>query len=368
MARALIIGAGGIGRGFVPWILPDFEIDLLDANAEIVAGIEDQGFFTSWMSDGTELRELVVRPLHVTTDIADLELADYDIAFISVGPRNVSSLPRAVGQLQCPVFSLENDPATVEWIRELYDVQNVMFGVPDVIASSTASPRNLRTDPLSLHTENGIMYLQDAPCVSDALKSLLPDVVWLPVERLNAEWDAKLYIHNTPHCIAAFLGYQAGVEYLHQALARPAIAHIIDGVVDEILGALKVATKHDHDFLESYAKKEVRRFTNPHLFDPILRVAREPIRKLHPSGRLMGALRLCLTSGIEPVYLTAGIAAGLSYANPGDKDHAVMALLSDFGVPAFMQFHLSLPPDALESEYVAASFPKAMSYLNRVLL
>ena len=32
MARALIIGGGAIGRGFVPWLLDEFELDILDAS------------------------------------------------------------------------------------------------------------------------------------------------------------------------------------------------------------------------------------------------------------------------------------------------------------------------------------------------
>lgn len=367
MARALIVGGGGIGRGFVPWILNGFAIDIYDTDTQLTQGIAEQGFFTSWMSDGAELRKLVVRPERVTSDFADIDPTGYDIAFISVGPRNIAKLPSQVGLLTCPVFSLENDPITVEWLKSLYGMKDAVFGVPDVIASSTASPESLAADRFSLHTENGVMFLQESKRVDDRLKALLPDVEWLPVDQLNAEWDAKLYIHNTPHCVAAYLGYLSGCTYLHEALARPAVARIVDGVVDEILTGLKLVTHHDHDFLESYARKEMRRFSNANLYDPISRVAREPIRKLHPSGRLMGALRLLLTSGVEPVHLMAGIAASLRYLEPRDRDCEALRLLPEFGVKAWLKFHLSIPPGSIESDYVAQNFDAASAYLDRVL-
>jgi mannitol-1-phosphate 5-dehydrogenase len=368
MARALIIGGGAIGRGFIPWLLDSFDLDILDMSTELVDGISARGGFHSYMSDGEKLLEKWVRVRLITTNFDQLDPLNYDIAFISVGPRNVTRLPIGIESLRCPVFSLENDPITVEWIKQAYKLETVYFGVPDVITSSTASPDNLLRDPYSIHTENGVLYLQKPLKLDSSLKELLPDVHWLPVERLNQEWDAKLYIHNTPHCIAAYLGHMAGCTYLHEALAKPAIQRVIDGVIDELLCALKMVTPYDHHFIESYAIKEVRRFSNRLLFDPVSRVAREPLRKLHPSGRLMGALRLLLSTGTSPTYLMAGIAAALSYADKNDKDYAQLCELDTFGIPAFLKYHLGMSEQSIETDFVAKHFEDAVHFLQREIV
>ena len=367
MAKALIIGCGAIGRGFVPWILHNFEIDFFDADLGLVAGITQQNGYRTYMSDGQNLSYMQVKPRKATSDFAELRPSDYDIAFISVGPSNVKRLPEKISHLSCPIFSLENDPITVDWIKQHYGLQWVYFGVPDVITSSTASPENLANDQYAIHTENGVMYLQDNDQTSADLKAALPDVKWLPVERLNQEWDAKLYIHNTPHCIAAYLGHLSGCTYLHEALANPVISRVIDGVIEELLYALKVTTAYDHHFIESYAEKEVRRFSNKLLFDPISRVAREPIRKLHPSGRLTGALRLLLSSGVRPIYLTIGIGAALHYLANNDKDFLQISHLSRFGIPAFLKYHLSMSEDSIESTFISDNFEDVSNYLARVI-
>lgn len=367
MARALIVGCGAIGRGFVPWILQSFEVDFFDTSHELVAGIAGQEGYSSYMSDGEKLSHMRVKPRKSTSNFADLNPSDYDIVFISVGPRNIERLPAEIAALRCPIYSLENDPITVDWIKQGYGLQWVYFGVPDVISSSTASPENLAKDRYAIHTENGVMYLQDSDQVSAQLKAALPEVKWLPVERLNQEWDAKLYIHNTPHCIAAYLGHLSGCTYLHEALAKPAISRVIDGVIEELLYALKVTTTYDHHFIESYAEKEVRRFSNRLLFDPISRVAREPIRKLHPSGRLTGALRLLLSSGVRPTYLTIGIGAALHYLDKSDRDFLQISHLREFGVPAFLRYHLSIPEDSLESRFISNTFEDVSNYFTRVL-
>ena len=368
MARALIVGGGAIGRGFIPWLLDKFELDILDSLPSLVEGIAARGGFHTFMSDGEELREKWVSVRNIATNFDYLDPLMYDIAFISVGPRNINQLPTGFEKLRCPIFSLENDPITVGWVKRTYGLDSVYFGVPDVITSSTASPGNLVRDPYAIHTENGVLYLQRPPKVDPALERLLSEVHWLPVERLNEEWDAKLYIHNTPHCIAAYLGHMAGCNYLHEAMVKPAIRRVIDGVIDELLCALKMATPYDHHFLESYAIKEVRRFSNQLLFDPVSRVAREPLRKLHPSGRLMGALRLLLSTGVNPTYLMAGIAAALCYADKNDRDYVQLRELDEFGVPAFLKFHLGMSEQSVETDFVAKHFADAIRFLQREIV
>ena len=224
-----------------------------------------------------------------------------------------------------------------------------------MITSSTASPENLAQDPLSLHTEDGVLYLTNAP-MSEKLKSL--KVVWTDEAKLSMEWDAKLYIHNTPHCIAAYLGYCGGFTYMHEAMQVQAVKDTVVGVVEEILYALKASSKYPVDFLDSYANKELSRFQDVLLFDPTYRVARQPLRKLRPAphGRLIGALDLCLVSGIFPKNLLTGIAAALHYDHSADDDSGSIKLIKHYGISAFLWHFLAIPQDSLTSKLVSSAY------------
>jgi mannitol-1-phosphate 5-dehydrogenase len=139
-------------------------------------------------------------------------------------------------------------------------------------------------------------------------------------------------------------------------------------LVDELLHGLKFHTTYDHGFMEGYAAKEVRRFSNQLLFDPITRVAREPIRKLQPEGRLLGALKLLLSSGVSPTFLMVGIAASLSYLEHNDNDYQQLSELNNFGLPMFLYYHLGLEPNSLESAFIVAKLPEAQAYIKREIL
>jgi hypothetical protein len=365
MGHALVIGAGAIGRGFLPWVLDGMQIDYFDASIELTAEITARSGYHSYRSFNGELQSQWIDAEVVTHDFDVLDIQSYDVAFVSVGPRNVARLPKGLGNLSCPVFSLENDPTSVDVIRKTYGLDSVYFGVPDVITSSTASPINLAHDPLAIHTEDGVLYLEDPGVNFEKLHSLLPRVSWLPAIQLRREWAAKLYLHNTPHCVAAYLGRIAGFDYVHEGFTKPSIERIVTGVVEEMLLTLKLTMPYDHAFLESYATKELRRFSNPLLFDPVARVAREPLRKLAPTGRLTGALRLAMSSGVDPINLMLGIAGALHYDDVADPDVIFLDRLNDFGVPAFLKYHLGIQIHTMESQYIANKNTAAWSHLER---
>ncbi|MHB9156118.1 MAG: mannitol dehydrogenase family protein, partial [Endomicrobiales bacterium] len=192
--------------------------------------------------------------------------------------------------------------------------ERVYFAIPDVITSNTASKGLLKNDPLSVISENGELF------IDDGAKEIKGDIKYCDKNELQKQWTAKLYLHNTPHCIAAYLGALVGVRYLHESMKYPEIREIVTGSMQEMLTALKLKWDIPHSFLEWYADKEIQRFSCELLFDPISRVAREPLRKLELEGRLMGAAQICLSLGFIPKNILTGIASALLFENIDDSD------------------------------------------------
>jgi mannitol-1-phosphate 5-dehydrogenase len=54
--------------------------------------------------------------------------------------------------------------------------------------------------------------------------------------------------------------------------------------------------------------------------DSVLRVGRDPIRKLGPDDRLIGSARLCLTQGIFPESVAQVCGAALLYDSADDSE------------------------------------------------
>lgn len=326
MASLLIIGAGAIGRGYLPWMFAPGRYDFIfvDRDPAIIARMQMAGRYSTWRVRNDQLEERVVpvraafRPEAFSPAMQSDLMADIAAVFINVGPRHATNAAAILGPSSLPVILCENDPATVTAVQAACPLSRVYFAVPDVITSNTAPAALLAQDPLAIVSEDGALFL-DAGVNETELEG---DLHRLPTaELINTQWTAKLYLHNTPHCVAAYLGALLGVRFVHEAMQHPEADRIVQGAMDEMLRALKLSWDIPHRFLDWYAAKELQRFRCRHLHDPITRVAREPLRKLEPGGRLMGAAQMCLSMGFVPNNLLTGIASAMLFENRDDADY-----------------------------------------------
>jgi mannitol-1-phosphate 5-dehydrogenase len=151
-------------------------------------------------------------------------------------------------------------------------------------------------------------------------------------------------VHNTPHAVAAYLGAIAGVTYLHEAMEVGRIREIVAGTMGEMARMLEARFRLEHEFVRWYADKELRRFSNTLLYDPIDRVAREPFRKLGHRDRLLGAANLCLGVGVVPENLLLGIMSAFAYNNERDADFNIRHLVNALQPEEFLSIIIRLRP------------------------
>lgn len=341
-------------------------MEFLDSDKTLVEGLRSRGSYSTYMCSETRLREKRLITSSVFHTNAIPEDLDYDVAFVAVGPAHCSSLPTSLSRLDCPVLVLENDPHSTRVLESRLGWSNLAFAIPDVIASSTASPEHLLLDPFALHTEDGYLYV-DVDCLNiDLLRSSFIRTKAVSKDEMSNQWLMKLYLHNTPHCVAAYLGALGGIQFIHEAMQNRRISDLVEGVLEEMLLALKLSSEIGHATLEAYASKELTRFRNHNLFDPIARVAREPVRKLQPGGRLMGALRTALLAGVLPISLCSGIVSAIEYYWQSKGPQKNMNEPSQDDVATFLKFHADFIPNQLESLLVVSRYEEIRTFLYRI--
>ncbi len=330
----LIYGAGAIGRGYIPWVYDgkDYDYYYVESNAALRGALQQQGRFTSFKTaaSGYESRDVAVAGCFAPGQETAM-LAQVDGIVTCVGPRNFAGLEPVLRDSRVPVVCCENDAGLPRHMRERTGNANIVFAIPDVITSSTASDELLAHDPLSIITEDGTFFA-DLGAVA-----LGGNCSYIDSSAMALQWAAKLYIHNTPHCIAAYLGNLLGVRYLHEAMQHPAAACIVEGAMREMEGMLLRTLHIDQAFLSAYSDKELGRFRNTLLCDPIARVAREPFRKLATNERLIGAAQRCLACGILPLNLMVGIMAAFRFESANDPDFHIKFLLNSLSPTEFLR-------------------------------
>lgn len=338
----LIYGAGAIGRGFIPWVFPpeQYEYSYVETNDATRSLLKKRGAFTTYRTrKGIYETKKVPVPHCYNLGEEREAINDADVIIIAVGPRNVLSLASNLKGTRMPIICCENDNSIPKLLASITDNPQVVFAIPDVITSNTAPPTLQKKDPLSVVTEDGICY------IDNRLASLKSNAHYIKEKELAMQWNAKLYLHNTPHCISAYLGSILGVTYVHEVMQHTMAKSIVKRSMREMKLMLAHKFHLDESFINWYARKELRRFSNTLLYDPVSRVAREPFRKLEPRERLIGAAQLSLGSGIIPRAILLGIMAAFYYRNPYDSDTNIQYLIRSLSSQQFLSIIMRLTPD-----------------------
>lgn len=311
----LIYGAGAIGRGFLAPLLQkcNFEISFVDKDKKLITELKLRKQYKVAISgsDAYEFVDVPVKDSFFHTEEKNIE--QYDLVFSCVGPANCYDLSEDFKRART-LISCENDMSTVKGLKELTGNRNIYFGIPDVITSNTAPPELLKQDPLMTVTERGVLVLEKG-------NYQLPDeILHVGYENLHMHWMCKLFIHNAPHAIVAYLGWMKGFTYIHEAMADKDINKIVVGAIGEITNGVIASGFAEKEYAIYYKEKELKRFSNKLLYDKIERVAREPLRKIARNNRLVLALRIALFNGVLPENTAKGLKAALYYNNTSDEE------------------------------------------------
>ena len=319
MKKILIYGAGAIGRGYLAPLLQrhGIGISFVDTNNQLISELKSRKSYTTAVTGPSNYEFVPVSIDNAFLVGEEINVEDFDFVFSCVGPNNCYDLAEDCKRAKV-VISCENDMGTVNGLKKLTGNPNIYFGIPDVISSNTAPTELLEKDPLMAVTEQGVLVLEKGDYV---LPQEIPQV---GANELDMHWMCKLFIHNAPHAIVAYLGWLKGYTYIHEAMADSDINKVVVGSISEITDGVIAAGFAEKNYANNYKEKELKRFCNALLYDTIKRVAREPLRKIAYDNRLVLGLRIALFNGQLPVNTAKGLKAALLYGEENDDEAAYL--------------------------------------------
>ncbi|KHF39096.1 mannitol-1-phosphate 5-dehydrogenase [Halalkalibacter okhensis] len=355
---AVHFGAGNIGRGFIGSLLYDsgYETIFVDVNEEIVDLINERKEYQVVLADQSK-ETVTIKNVSAINSMQDADLvkkaiAEADIVTTAVGPNILPIIAKSIqeglrlrlelnNKTPLNIIACENLIGGSTLLKEsVYkslsdeekEVFNQYFAFPDA-AVDRIVPNQVNEDKLLVMVEPYFEWVvEQSKMVGD-----IPQIEGITyVEELNPYIERKLFTVNTGHAVAAYLGYQAGIQTIDQALANEQIKDLLEKTLQET--GLLLSKKHSFDISEhnSYIKKIITRFLNENLADDVTRVGRGPLRKLGPNDRLVGpAKQFVELVGSEPIYLAKAIAAALNYdVKTDDEAVQIQNLIQEKGIEA----------------------------------
>lgn len=143
------------------------------------------------------------------------------------------------------------------------------------------------------------------------------------VDTIAAYVDRKLFIHNMGHAAVAYLGYRShpGATYLWELLEDRAIRDRARSAMTASAQALAAAYPQalSGEELAAHIDDLLYRFANRALGDTVYRVGRDLRRKLAPTDRVVGALRLAERYGVPVAPILEVYAAAVGFRAPDEN-------------------------------------------------
>ncbi|MGY4691391.1 mannitol-1-phosphate 5-dehydrogenase [Salibacterium sp. K-3] len=341
--KALQIGAGNIGRGFIGQLLSEagYELCFADINDVLIQKLkEQQTYQVELAGEQKQVIDVVnVDAVHSAQEQEELlnRIAEADLITTAVGPnvlKHIAAdlaaglkkrLHAEAGPLN--IIACENMTGATDQLKSYISdhlIEEEQKQLTEAVGFANAAvdrivPEQPPENELTVTVEPFFEWAVETP----ALKGGRPDIPAVTfVEDLTPYMERKLFTVNTGHAALAYHGFAAGLSTIKEAAEDQAVADSLDKVLQETSTLLEQKHGFSSTEMETYRSKIIDRFRNPHISDSVERVGRGPIRKLGPNDRLVRPALELMDRRETPEALAATIAACLEF-DPAQDPEAV---------------------------------------------
>lgn len=138
-----------------------------------------------------------------------------------------------------------------------------------------------------------------------------------PKADLRPYAEVHHYGHIAAHAVLAYEAHRRGLRTMDEIRSRPDMVFLGERLFEEC--SITLLKRHkgvwDPVFTEAGYRADtqavLRRITSPYLRYPVQQVIRDPARKLMPTDRLVGPVRMALEGGVEPRLFPLGAGMAL---------------------------------------------------------
>ena len=338
MKQAIQIGAGNIGRGFIGALLSQagWHVTFADVVEPIIEALNRDHGYTVHILDrdpGEIAISGVDGVLSTSADFAK-QVAECDLITTAVGPNVLPIIAKSIaGGIQARkaagntvpmnVVCCENGLRTTtrlknEVLKHL-SAEETAFLEANIGFADCAVDRICPKPGFDNILDAAVERYCEWDVEAAAWKGQKPEIPGLTfADNLMAYLERKLFTLNSGHAICAYLGYLKGYQTIKDSIADPAVGAIVHAAISESGEGLIREFGFDPDVHHAYVEKIFARYQNPYLEDEVLRVGREPIRKLEAGDRLIKPLVTAASYGLPVDHLLFGAAAALRFDCPDD--------------------------------------------------
>ena len=371
MKKAIMYGAGNIGRGFIGKVFSDsgYEVVFLDIMQDVIDEMNRRGEYTVRIvsNEGEQdARVAPVRAVNSTTDQAIDEIATCDIMATAVG---VNILPRVAPAIAKGIVArmerggkplniilcenqLEVDKLMREWLYACFTDEQKCWADENLGLVEPSIGRMVPPLTPEMRAKDRLLICVEPYCElpvdRDAFKGEIPQLAGLvPYSPFEFYIKRKLFLHNGGHATCAYLGNLKGYEMIWQAIEDPEIyAAAKASMMVSAQALIHRFGEGVRENVEGNVLDLLERFRNRALKDTVARVGADPVRKLRRNDRLVGAALFAMEENVDPAPIVRTILAALRFDRADDACAVeIQKALREQGMDYVLSHYMSLNPE-----------------------
>lgn len=341
MKKAVMYGAGNIGRGFIGQLLSQsgYEVVFIEVNPQIVDRLNSDRCYPVRFASDKGNYEVVIENVRAVNGLdmesVAKEISEADVMATAVG---VNILPRIAAPIAKGLrkrWEHRNfKPLNIIICENLIDANHYL---KNLIKNELTLPETVYLNEIVGFVEASIGRMVpvvtpemqegnilrvcveeygELPVDKDGFAGKIPEIKnMVPFSPFEYYIHRKLFIHNMGHAITAYLGQNKGYQYIWEAVGDAGIREIVHAAMMESAQALSREHRVELEKIQEHVEELLIRFGNKQLGDTVERVGRDLQRKLSPNDRLIGALNLCIKNQVTPTHICIGVAAALQFTD-----------------------------------------------------
>ena len=371
MKKAVMYGAGNIGRGFIGKVFSEsgYEVCFLDIMQEVVDEFNKRGEYTVRIVSNEGDRDDIVKnvcAVNSLTDEAIDRIATADIMATAVGVNVLPKIAPVIAKGIKARMSGTNTPLDIilcenqleadilmrGWIYECLNDEEKAWADKNLGLIEASIGRMVPPLTPEMRAQDMLLICVEPyaslPVDSEAFKGEIPDLKGLvPYTPFDFYIKRKLFLHNMGHAVCAYLGNLKGYEYIWQAVGDKEVYEAASGAMKNSGEALiRQFGEGVRENVEHNIKDLLYRFANKALKDTVRRVGGDPRRKLRRNDRFIGAALYCEEMGVDCSLIVNAICAGLKFDFEGDVSSADLQKdLKENGIDYILKNYMELAED-----------------------
>lgn len=346
MKKAIIFGAGNIGRGFIGQLFShsEYEVVFIDVNITILDKLNADRQYPVKILNRFDNKEDIVANVRgvYAGDLLEVskEIACADIMATAVGVNALPNIAKPLAEGLKYRWKLgRTDPINLIICENLLNADKYLSNLIkqqlndfeknnfDLMVGLVEASIGRMVPVMTPEMQEGnilrvcVEEYSELPVDKDGFKGDIPAIENMnPVSPFTFYIQRKLYIHNMGHALTAYLGRLRGCNYIWEAIKDPCIKLAVLKAMQD--SALALSKEHGIklETIMVHIDDLIYRFGNRQLGDTVNRVGNDTKRKLSSNDRFAGAVKLCVKHGINPVYLNLGIAAAMKFDPDNNAD------------------------------------------------